>query len=72
MRDSSVQACAEAVGVSAEVLLQDLMAAGLPQRRADESLSDQDKKALLDFLRSTHPPAMASEEDRDSKIEVFY
>lgn len=54
MADVTVSELAEVVGVSVEKLLSQIKEAGLPHAKADELISNDDKNALLVFLRRSH------------------
>ncbi|HEY9036497.1 MAG TPA: translation initiation factor IF-2 [Pseudomonadales bacterium] len=54
MADVTVQQLAEQVGTPVERLLKQMQEAGLPHSKAEEAVSDQDKQALLAFLKSAH------------------
>lgn len=54
MADVTVQQLAEQVGTPVERLLKQMQEAGLPHSKADEAVTDQDKQALLAFLKTAH------------------
>lgn len=54
MADVTVGDLAKVVGVTAERLLAQIKEAGLPHTRVDDPISDEDKNALLLFLRRGH------------------
>ena len=54
MAEVTVKQLAEVVGIPVERLLTQLGEAGLGTRKADETISDDDKLELLTFLRSSH------------------
>ncbi|MBC53151.1 MAG: translation initiation factor IF-2 [Gammaproteobacteria bacterium] len=54
MADVTVGELAKVVGVTAERLLAQIKEAGLPHKRAEEPISNEDKNALLLFLRRSH------------------
>ena len=54
MAQVTVQQLAETVGAPVERLLSQMKDAGLPHKGAEESVSDEDKKTLLAFLKSNH------------------
>ncbi len=54
MADVTISELAEVVGVSVEKLLSQIKEAGLPHTKADELISNDDKNALLVFLRRSH------------------
>ena len=58
MADQTVKQLAETINVAPDKLLQQMGEAGLPQRAEEDSVSDDDKKKLLTFLRG----AQSSEE----------
>src|SRR3954451_16206014 len=51
---TSVAQFASELKVPPSVLLEQLRAAGVEKRQADDSLSEQDKSRLLEYLRRTH------------------
>jgi len=54
MADVTVSELAKVVGVPVEKLLSQVKEAGLPHTKADDSISNEDKNALLLFLRRSH------------------
>lgn len=54
MADVTISELADVVGVSVDKLLSQVKEAGLPHAKADESISNDDKNALLQFLRRSH------------------
>jgi translation initiation factor IF-2 len=54
MSQTTVKSFAEQIGVSPQRLLQQLVAAGVEGKMVEDSLSDDEKLALLTFLRSHH------------------
>ncbi len=54
MAEVTVKQLAEVVGIPVERLLTQLGEAGLGERTADETISDDDKLELLSFLRNSH------------------
>ncbi len=54
MTATSVSQFAIELKMPAEALLEQLAKAGVSKREANESLSDQDKAKLLDYLRRSH------------------
>jgi translation initiation factor IF-2 len=54
MAQTSVAQFASELKVPPSVLLEQLRAAGVEKRQADDSLSEQDKSRLLEYLRRTH------------------
>jgi translation initiation factor IF-2 len=54
MADVTISELADVVGVSVDKLLSQVKEAGLPHTKADESISNDDKNALLQFLRRSH------------------
>ncbi len=61
MADVTISELAKVVGVSVDKLLSQVKEAGLPHTKADESISNDDKNALLQFLRRSHG-------DRDASV----
>lgn len=49
MADVTINELADVVGVSVEKLLSQVKEAGLPHKKADEVISNEDKNALLVF-----------------------
>ena len=60
MAQVTVQQLAETVGAPVERLLSQMKDAGLPHKEAEESVSDEDKKTLLAFLKSSHGEATSA------------
>lgn len=54
MSDVVVSQLAENIGTPVERLLKQMEDAGLPQRKASDSVSDEQKEVLLNFLREAH------------------
>jgi len=54
MGQSSVAQFASELGLQAELLLEQLKAAGVHKANPDDKLTEQDKTALLDYLRKGH------------------
>ena len=54
MSEVTISQLASATGVSVERLLQQLGDAGVSKGGADDVITDQEKQALLDFLRQSH------------------
>ncbi len=54
MADATISELAKVVGVSVEKLLSQIKEAGLPHTKPDELISNEDKNALLVFLRRSH------------------
>jgi translation initiation factor IF-2 len=54
MGQSSVAQFASELGLQAELLLEQLKAAGVSKASTDDKLTEQDKTALLDYLRKGH------------------
>lgn len=52
MADMTVQALAGLVGLNIDVLMQKLKEAGLPQKNADEIVTDEQKSILLKYMQS--------------------
>ncbi len=57
MAQMSVEQFANELGLLPTVLLEQLKAAGVKKTLADDSLTEQDKSQLLDYLRRTHGSA---------------
>ncbi len=60
MADATISELAKVVGVSVEKLLSQIKEAGLPHTKPDELISNEDKNALLVFLRRSHGDRDAS------------
>jgi len=60
MADAKISELAEVVGVSVEKLLSQVKEAGLSHTKADDSISNDDKNTLLQFLRRSHGDSEAS------------
>ncbi|MEE4276981.1 MAG: translation initiation factor IF-2 [Halieaceae bacterium] len=60
MAQVTVQQLAETVGAPVERLLAQMKDAGLPHKGAEESVSDEDKKTLLAFLKRSHGESAAA------------
>lgn len=60
MADAKISELAEVVGVSVDKLLSQIKEAGLSHTKADDSISNDDKNTLLQFLRRSHGDAEAS------------
>ncbi|GJM14008.1 MAG: hypothetical protein DHS20C12_24110 [Pseudohongiella sp.] len=60
MADAKVSELAEVVGVSVDKLLSQIKEAGLSHTKADDSISNDDKNTLLQFLRRSHGDSEAS------------
>ncbi len=54
MPETTVKSFAEQIGVAPDKLLQQLIAAGIKGKKGADPLSDDEKMALLSFLRSHH------------------
>jgi translation initiation factor IF-2 len=54
MAQVTVQQLAEVVGASVDRLLTQMGEAGLPHKKADEAVSDEDKQTLLAYLKRSH------------------
>lgn len=54
MSDVIVSQLAESIGTSVDRLLKQMEDAGLPQRKSDQNVSDEQKEVLLKFLRESH------------------
>ncbi len=59
MSDTTIKSFAAQIGISADKLLTQLVAAGLSDKGADGSLSDEEKMTLLTYLRTHHGGAEA-------------
>lgn len=60
MADVTISELAEVVGVSVDKLLSQIKEAGLSHTKADDSISNDDKNTLLQFLRRSHGDSEAS------------
>ncbi len=54
MPETTVKSFAEQIGVGPDKLLQQLVAAGIAGKKSNDPLSDDEKMALLNFLRTHH------------------
>jgi translation initiation factor IF-2 len=54
MAQVTVQQLAEVVGASVDRLLTQMGEAGLPHKKAEEAVSDEDKQTLLTYLKRSH------------------
>ena len=54
MAQVTVQQLAEVVGASVDRLLTQMGEAGLPHKKVDEAVSDEDKQMLLTYLKRSH------------------
>lgn len=54
MPETTVKSFAEQIGVAPDKLLQQLVAAGISGKKSADPLSDEEKMALLSFLRTHH------------------
>lgn len=54
MPETTVKSFAEQIGIAPDKLLQQLVAAGITGKRSGDPLSDDEKMALLSFLRTHH------------------
>jgi translation initiation factor IF-2 len=61
MAQMSVEQFAHELGIMPSVLLEQLQAAGVKKVFAEDSLTEQDKAQLLDYLRKTHGAKQAKE-----------
>lgn len=61
MAQMSVEQFAHELGIMPSVLLEQLQAAGVKKTFAEDSLTEQDKAQLLDYLRKTHGAKQAKE-----------
>jgi translation initiation factor IF-2 len=59
MAEVTVSELAESVGAPVERLLKQMQEAGLKHKKADESVSDDEKQTLLRFLKSSHGEEVA-------------
>lgn len=63
MSTITIKAFAEQIGIEPERLVKQLKDAGIPDKTLDDSLRDEEKRALLDHLRggaSSAPAAPAN------------
>lgn len=60
MADATISELAEVVGVSVDKLLSQVKEAGLPHTKSDQSISNDDKNTLLQFLRRSHGDSQES------------
>ena len=60
MADAKISELAEVVGVSVDKLLSQIKEAGLSHTKADDSISNDDKNTLLQFLRRSHGDSEAT------------
>ena len=60
MADAKISELAEVVGVSVDKLLSQIKEAGLSHTKAGDSISNDDKNTLLQFLRRSHGDSEAS------------
>ena len=70
MADVTVGELAKVVGVTEERLLAQIKEAGLPHKRADEPISNEDKNTLLLFLRRSHGATAESTDSAPRKITL--
>jgi translation initiation factor IF-2 len=61
MAEVTVKELAQVVGTPLERLLQQMHEAGLPQTSADQRVSDEEKQALLAYLKNSHGGETAGE-----------
>ena len=54
MPETTVKSFAEQIGVAPDKLLQQLVAAGIDGKKSNDPLTDEEKMALLSFLRTHH------------------
>lgn len=54
MSEVTVKQLAESVGTPVEKLLTQMKAAGLPQKKESDSVSDEEKHTLLTHLKTSH------------------
>ncbi len=64
MADVTVGKLAEMVGAPVERLLQQMEEAGLAQKSADDTVSDEEKQTLLAFLKKSHGSTSTSSETK--------
>src|SRR5262245_12187621 len=57
MTDVTVRELAETVGASVDRLLRQMQDAGLPHTKDEEAVSEEQKQALLSFLKRSHGEA---------------
>lgn len=60
MADVTVSELATSVGASVDRILSQMKQAGLSHQKADDMVSDEEKQALLSFLKSSHGESTAS------------
>ncbi|GFZ75871.1 translation initiation factor IF-2 [Pseudohongiella nitratireducens] len=70
MADVTVGELAKVVGVTEDRLLAQIKEAGLPHKRADEPISNEDKNTLLLFLRRSHGATAQSTDSAPRKITL--
>ena len=66
MAEVTVEQLAKTVGTDAAKLLSQMKDAGLPHKKADETVSDDDKRTLLSHLKRSH----GSDEEAPRKITL--
>jgi translation initiation factor IF-2 len=54
MSDVTVKQLADVLGISAEKLMEQLSSAGIPAKSEDDTISNESKVKLLEFLRGSH------------------
>src|SRR3989344_618042 len=54
MTQITVKGFAEQIGITPDILLRQLSEAGVEVKQAEDTLSDEEKEKLFQFLRSTH------------------
>ena len=57
MAETTVKSLADQIGIPADKLLQQLVAAGIADKNTDDSLTDDEKMSLLSYLRGSHGAA---------------
>ncbi|GMR19575.1 MAG: translation initiation factor IF-2 [Gammaproteobacteria bacterium] len=67
MSQTTIKGFAEQIGITPDKLLKQLTAAGLDQKGADDTLSDDEKMSLLSYLRGGHG---AAEDAAQKKITL--
>ncbi|RMD71392.1 MAG: translation initiation factor IF-2 [Gammaproteobacteria bacterium] len=70
MAEVTVRELANSVGVPVERLLAQLGEAGLPNKGADETISDKEKMALLRYLRQSHGASSPKEVTEPRKVTL--
>ena len=65
MTDVTVKQLAEVVGTPVDKLLDQFNDAGMPKKNASDTVTDEEKMRLLDFLRRSH-----GKDERSAKSKV--